>query len=171
MRIRKNLKLYFNIHEKRFIIFACQEFVKQLQLCELVVARAHSLRFKFQDALSDNGSNGADKDVEHFLSALMEKPEVTVIGAGRGPAGRVIHSLFSKQEVCLFVLFCFFGFITFSSWCGSWYLQRSPKSMFSDLCKSFLFFSLCQNARMQFASDKVESPNELVSISLDAIHP
>ena len=115
MRIRKNLKLYFNIHEKRFIIFACQEFVKQLQLCELVVARAHSLRFKFQDALSDNGSNGTDKDVEHFLSALMEKPEVTVIGAGRGPAGRVIHSLFSKQEVCLFVLFCFFGFITFSS--------------------------------------------------------
>ena len=42
---------------------------------------------------------------------------------------------------------------------------------FSDFCKSFLFFSLCQNARMQFASDKVESPNELVSISLDAIHP
>ena len=107
------LKLYFNIHEKRFIIFACQEFVKQLQLCELVVARAHSLRFKFQDALSDNGSNGADKDVEHFLSALMEKPEVTVIGAGRGPAGRVIHSLFSKQEVCVFVL-VYFGFITFS---------------------------------------------------------
>lgn len=102
MRIRKNLKLYFNIHEKRFIIFLVQEFVKQLQLCELVVARAHSLRFKFQDALSDNGSNGADKDVEHFLSALMEKPEVTVIGAGRGPAGRIIHSLFSKQEVCLF---------------------------------------------------------------------
>ena len=34
-----------------------------------------------------------------------------------------------------------------------------------------VFFSfLCQNARMQFASDKVESPNELVSISLDAIH-
>jgi len=76
----------------------CEEFVKQLQLSELVVARAHSLRFKFQDALSDNGSEGADKDVEHFLSALMEKPEVTVIGAGRGPAGRVIHSLFAKQE-------------------------------------------------------------------------
>ena len=113
MRIRKTLKRYFNIHEKRFIIFACQEFVKQLQLCELVVARAHSLRFKFRDALSDNESNGADKDVEHFLSALMEKPEVTLIGAGRGPAGRVIHSLFSKQEVCLFVL-VYFGFFAFS---------------------------------------------------------
>ena len=127
MRIRKNLKLYFNTHEKRFIIFACQGFVKQLQLCELVVARAHSLRFKFQDALSDNGSNGADKDVEHFLSALMEKPEVTVIGAGRGPAGRVIHSLFSKQEVCLFVcLFFFFG--------GGGGLSPFPCDAVLDIC-------------------------------------
>ena len=82
--------------------------MKQLQLSELVVARAHSLRFKFQDALIDNGSEGADKDVEHFLSALIEKPEVAVIGAGRGPAGRVIHSLFAKQEVCLFFGCCFF---------------------------------------------------------------
>ena len=90
------------VTKSQFVIFAFQEFVKQLQLSELVVARAHSLRFKFQDALTDNGSDGADKDVEHFLSALMEKPEVDVIGAGRGPAGRVIHSLFVKQEVCLF---------------------------------------------------------------------
>ena len=57
----------------------------------------------FQDALSDKGSESVDKDVEHFLSALMEKPEVAVIGAGRGPAGRVIHSLFAKQEVSLVV--------------------------------------------------------------------
>ncbi|XP_074627605.1 rab3 GTPase-activating protein catalytic subunit-like isoform X2 [Acropora palmata] len=74
----------------------CEEFVKQLQLCELVVARAHSLRYKFQDALLKGTET--DKDVEHFLSALMGKPEVTVIGAGRGPAGRVLHSLFVKQE-------------------------------------------------------------------------
>ncbi|XP_044183780.1 rab3 GTPase-activating protein catalytic subunit-like isoform X3 [Acropora millepora] len=74
----------------------CEEFVKQLQLCELVVARANSLRYKFQDALLKGTET--DKDVEHFLSALMEKPEVTVIGAGRGPAGRVLHSLFVKQE-------------------------------------------------------------------------
>ncbi|KAK2560352.1 Rab3 GTPase-activating protein catalytic subunit [Acropora cervicornis] len=74
----------------------CEEFVKQLQLCELVVARANSLRYKFQDALLKGTET--DKDVERFLSALMEKPEVTVIGAGRGPAGRVLHSLFVKQE-------------------------------------------------------------------------
>ena len=73
--------------------------MKHLQLAELVIARAHSLRFKFQDALLDKQSDGDDKDVEDFLSALMEKPEVVVIGAGRGPAGRVIHRLFAKQEV------------------------------------------------------------------------
>ena len=84
-----------------------QEFVKQLQLCELVVARAHSLRYKFQDALVKGTET--DKDVEHFLSALMGKPEVTVIGAGRGPAGRVLHSLFVKQEVCI-VMYYFFLF-------------------------------------------------------------
>ena len=88
-----------------FFFFPFQEFVKQLQLCELVVARAHSLRYKFQDALLKGTET--DKDVEHFLSALMEKPEVTVIGAGRGPAGRVLHNLFVKQEVCT-VLYCFF---------------------------------------------------------------
>ncbi|KAL9957793.1 hypothetical protein ACROYT_G034737 [Oculina patagonica] len=76
----------------------CEEFVKQLQLSELAIARAHSLRFKFQDALSEKGSDREDKDVEQFLSALTEKPEVEVIGAGRGPAGRVIHRLFAKQE-------------------------------------------------------------------------
>ena len=34
---------------------------------------------------------------------------MTVIGAGRGPAGRVLHSLFVKQEVC-FVLYFLFDF-------------------------------------------------------------
>lgn len=76
----------------------CEEFVKQLQLSELAIARAHSLRFKFRDALSEQGRDHGDKDVEQFLSALTEKPEVAVIGAGRGPAGRVIHRLFAKQE-------------------------------------------------------------------------
>lgn len=42
---------------------------------------------------------GGEKNLDDFLASLMEKPEVTVIGAGRGPAGRVIHKLFAKQEV------------------------------------------------------------------------
>ncbi|PFX20709.1 Rab3 GTPase-activating protein catalytic subunit [Stylophora pistillata] len=75
-----------------------KEFVKQLQLSELAITRAHSLRFKFRDALSEQDRYHGDKDVEQFLSALTEKPEVAVIGAGRGPAGRVIHRLFAKQE-------------------------------------------------------------------------
>jgi Rab3 GTPase-activating protein catalytic subunit len=69
----------------------------------LVIARAKSLRFKFQDAVESQKHTvqmvGGEKNLDEFLASLMEKPEVTVIGAGRGPAGRVIHRLFAKQEV------------------------------------------------------------------------
>lgn len=35
-----------------------------------------------------------------FVSSLLEEPEVAVIGAGRGPAGSIIHKLFvSAQRV------------------------------------------------------------------------
>lgn len=85
------------------MLFSWQYLVKQLQLAELVIARAQSLRFKFRDALLAQKKNvervQGEKDIEHFLSALVEKPEVTVIGAGRGPAGRVIRRLFAKQQV------------------------------------------------------------------------
>lgn len=77
--------------------------MKQLQLAELVIARAQSLRFKFREALEAQKKKvnqvDGEKDIEHFLSALVERPEVTVIGAGRGPAGRVIRRLFAQQEV------------------------------------------------------------------------
>ena len=80
-----------------------QELIKQMQLAEMVIARAKSLKFKFRDALAAQKKRsqevGGAKNIEEFLSALMEKPEVSVIGAGRGPAGRVIHRLFAKQEV------------------------------------------------------------------------
>ena len=98
-----------------------QEFVKQLQLCELVVARANFLRYKFQDALVKGTET--DKDVKHFLSALMGKPEVTVIGAGRGPAGRVLHSLFVKQEVC--IVMCYFFLFQRHHWKGVASFNRS----------------------------------------------
>ena len=72
-------------------------------MTELVIARAQSLRFKFRDALLAQKKKAqkvdGEKDIELFLSALVEKPEVIVIGAGRGPAGRVIRRLFAKQEV------------------------------------------------------------------------
>ena len=72
-------------------------------MAELVIARAQSLRFKFRDALLAQKKKAqkvdGEKDIELFLSALVEKPEVIVIGAGRGPAGRVIRRLFAKQEV------------------------------------------------------------------------
>lgn len=35
-----------------------------------------------------------------FVSCLLEEPEVSVVGAGRGPAGSIIHKLFvSSQRV------------------------------------------------------------------------
>lgn len=36
-----------------------------------------------------------------FVSCLLEQPEVSVTGAGRGHAGRIIHKLFvNAQRVC-----------------------------------------------------------------------
>ena len=36
-----------------------------------------------------------------FVSCLLEQPEVLVVGAGRGHAGRIIHKLFvNAQRVC-----------------------------------------------------------------------
>ncbi|XP_031567041.1 rab3 GTPase-activating protein catalytic subunit-like [Actinia tenebrosa] len=80
----------------------CEELVKEIQLAELVISRAKSLRYKFRDAVESQKKKvqmvGGEKNLDEFLASLMEKPEVTVIGAGRGPAGRVIHKLFAKQE-------------------------------------------------------------------------
>lgn len=82
--------------------------MKQVKLAELVITRADSLRFKFQEAVQSQKHSvqkvGGEKKLDEFLDSLMEKPEVNVIGAGRGPAGRVIHKLFAKQEVRFFCL-------------------------------------------------------------------
>ena len=43
----------------------------------------------------------SDIDTEAFVASLLEKPEVNVVGASRGPMGHVIKELFSKQEVML----------------------------------------------------------------------
>ncbi|XP_048577238.1 rab3 GTPase-activating protein catalytic subunit isoform X2 [Nematostella vectensis] len=79
----------------------CEEIVREMQLAELVIARANSLQFKFRDALNFQRKKlqevGGERSIDEFLAALREKPEVNVIGAGRGPAGRVIHRLFAKQ--------------------------------------------------------------------------
>ncbi|EDO49526.1 predicted protein, partial [Nematostella vectensis] len=87
----------------------CEEIVREMQLAELVIARANSLQFKFRDALNFQRKKlqevGGERSIDEFLAALREKPEVNVIGAGRGPAGRVIHRLFAKQAVIYLTLF------------------------------------------------------------------
>ncbi|XP_035661424.1 rab3 GTPase-activating protein catalytic subunit-like isoform X2 [Branchiostoma floridae] len=74
----------------------CEELVRQVTLVETVIARARSLRAKFntEKARSDDGA----QELERFVSSLLEQPEVKVIGAGRGPAGTVIHKLFATAQ-------------------------------------------------------------------------
>ena len=70
--------------------------MRQVTLVETVIARARSLRAKFntETARSDDGA----QELERFVSSLLEQPEVKVIGAGRGPAGTVIHKLFATAQ-------------------------------------------------------------------------
>ncbi|XP_019614201.1 PREDICTED: rab3 GTPase-activating protein catalytic subunit-like [Branchiostoma belcheri] len=72
------------------------ELVRQVTLVETVIARARSLRAKFNTEKA--GSEDGVRELERFVSSLLEQPEVTVIGAGRGPAGTVIHKLFATAQ-------------------------------------------------------------------------
>ncbi|XP_006011569.1 rab3 GTPase-activating protein catalytic subunit isoform X2 [Latimeria chalumnae] len=73
-----------------------EEVINQIINVETIIARARSLKAKF-------GINRCDKDedredLENFVSCLLEQPEVSVIGAGRGPAGSIIHKLFVNAQ-------------------------------------------------------------------------
>lgn len=73
-----------------------QNLFEELRRIELKTAQAQSLLFKLRGSEVDHKS---DIDTEAFIASLLEKPEVNVVGASRGPMGHVIKSLFSKQEV------------------------------------------------------------------------
>ena len=72
---------------------------EELRSIELKIARAQSLKFKLQTS----EVNKPDTDTEAFIASLLEKPEVNVVGASRGPMGHVIKGLFSQQEVIVLV--------------------------------------------------------------------
>uniref|UniRef100_A0A667YYH4 Rab3 GTPase-activating protein catalytic subunit n=1 Tax=Myripristis murdjan TaxID=586833 RepID=A0A667YYH4_9TELE len=67
---------------------------KKLELIavETVIARARSLKAKFGIGKGEKGEDA--EELEKFVSSLLEEPEVAVTGAGRGPAGSIIHRLF-----------------------------------------------------------------------------
>ncbi|KAL1267284.1 hypothetical protein QQF64_032647 [Cirrhinus molitorella] len=77
-----------------------EDVIVQMSAVEAVIARARSLKAKF-------GIGGGERDedadeLERFVSCLLEEPEVSVVGAGRGPAGNIIHKLFvSSQRAAL----------------------------------------------------------------------
>ncbi|XP_060785256.1 rab3 GTPase-activating protein catalytic subunit isoform X2 [Neoarius graeffei] len=74
-----------------------EDVINQITILEATIARARSLRAKF-----GLGKGEDTEDLEQFVSSLLEEPEVAVIGAGRGPAGSIIHKLFvSAQRAAL----------------------------------------------------------------------
>ncbi|XP_051566571.1 rab3 GTPase-activating protein catalytic subunit isoform X2 [Myxocyprinus asiaticus] len=77
-----------------------EDVINQMTVVEAVIACARSLRAKFGIANAERG--GDCEDLERFVSGLLEDPEVCVIGAGRSPAGNIIHKLFiSSQRAAL----------------------------------------------------------------------
>ncbi|XP_071390489.1 rab3 GTPase-activating protein catalytic subunit isoform X2 [Centroberyx affinis] len=77
-----------------------EDVINQLMAVETVIARARSLKAKFGIGKVEKGEDAAE--LEKFVSSLLEEPEVAVMGAGRGPAGSIIHRLFvSSQRAAL----------------------------------------------------------------------
>uniref|UniRef100_A0A4W4HID2 Rab3 GTPase-activating protein catalytic subunit n=1 Tax=Electrophorus electricus TaxID=8005 RepID=A0A4W4HID2_ELEEL len=73
-----------------------EDIINQIMALEAIVARARSLKAKFGVVKGDKGEDS--EDLEKFVSSLLEEPEVAVTGAGRGPAGTIIHKLFGSAQ-------------------------------------------------------------------------
>lgn len=71
-----------------------EDFINQLIAMETVITQARSLRAKFASCKKDEDT----AEVDEFVSALLEKPEVEVMGASQGPTGSIIHSLFVSAQ-------------------------------------------------------------------------
>uniref|UniRef100_A0A8C4SEX9 Rab3 GTPase-activating protein catalytic subunit n=1 Tax=Erpetoichthys calabaricus TaxID=27687 RepID=A0A8C4SEX9_ERPCA len=73
-----------------------EEIINEIMAVETVIARARSLKAKFGIGKCEEQDD--KEELEKFVISLLEEPEVTVIGAGRGPAGRIIHKLFVNAQ-------------------------------------------------------------------------
>ncbi|XP_010212834.1 PREDICTED: rab3 GTPase-activating protein catalytic subunit [Tinamus guttatus] len=73
-----------------------EEIIAQIMSVEAIIARARSLKAKFGvDKCEDEQQR---EDLQRFVNSLLEQPEVAVVGAGRGPAGSIIHKLFVNAQ-------------------------------------------------------------------------
>nr|XP_033801626.1 rab3 GTPase-activating protein catalytic subunit [Geotrypetes seraphini] len=73
-----------------------EDVINQIMNVEATIARARSLKAKF--AVDKCEQMEERQELERFVSCLLEQPEVSVIGAGRGPAGSIIHKLFLNAQ-------------------------------------------------------------------------
>ncbi|XP_036600622.1 rab3 GTPase-activating protein catalytic subunit [Trichosurus vulpecula] len=73
-----------------------EEIIHQITNVEATIARARSLKAKFGTEKCEQEEER--EDLERFVSCLLEQPEVSVIGAGRGHAGNIIHKLFVNAQ-------------------------------------------------------------------------
>jgi len=79
-----------------------EDICKLLQLSELRISQGLSLRKKFvydlQALKGDEEMPDAIEEMERFVASLGVGGEVKVIGAARGPAGRLIQSMFQEAQ-------------------------------------------------------------------------
>ncbi|XP_063017674.1 rab3 GTPase-activating protein catalytic subunit isoform X1 [Melospiza melodia melodia] len=73
-----------------------EEIIAQIMSVEAIIARARSLKAKFGVEKCENEEE--KEDLQRFVNSLLEQPEVSVVGAGRGPAGSIIHKLFVNAQ-------------------------------------------------------------------------
>ncbi|NXX86160.1 RB3GP protein, partial [Urocolius indicus] len=73
-----------------------EEIIAQIMSVEAIIARARSLKAKFGVEKCENEEE--KEDLQRFVNCLLEQPEVSVVGAGRGPAGSIIHKLFLNAQ-------------------------------------------------------------------------
>uniref|UniRef100_A0A5F8GGZ1 Rab3 GTPase-activating protein catalytic subunit n=1 Tax=Monodelphis domestica TaxID=13616 RepID=A0A5F8GGZ1_MONDO len=73
-----------------------EEIIHQITNVEATIARARSLKAKFGTEKCEQEEER--EELERFVSCLLEEPEVSVIGAGRGHAGSIIHKLFVNAQ-------------------------------------------------------------------------
>ncbi|XP_028409071.1 rab3 GTPase-activating protein catalytic subunit-like isoform X2 [Dendronephthya gigantea] len=93
-RVIKKASRIFDTSQEQLAVY--ENLFEKLRRIEIKIAQAQSLKFKLQRSEVDHKS---DIDTEAFIASLLEKPEVNVVGASRGPMGHVIKNLFSKQEI------------------------------------------------------------------------
>uniref|UniRef100_A0A7M4E8L7 Rab3 GTPase-activating protein catalytic subunit n=1 Tax=Crocodylus porosus TaxID=8502 RepID=A0A7M4E8L7_CROPO len=73
-----------------------EEIIAQIMSVEAIIARARSLKAKF--GIEKCEQEEEKEDLQRFVNCLLEQPEVSVVGAGRGPAGSIIHKLFVNAQ-------------------------------------------------------------------------